>query len=200
MQIITISGVDGSGKSTQAKRLIAHYTSRDKRVYYLHAVNFSIAQKLLKPRTRAAAVQGTAADTGQSQTRASWCGVFLRKAALIIDIVRFYFLRKRLVRKNYDYIISDRFFFDTVINIRYLEQRPSGGILERIIPHVDVALFFVITPESIMQRNRVPEQGVAYLRTKTALFTQRAQYWHMRNINADQDPDTVFAAIHDIIL
>ncbi len=195
MQIITISGVDGSGKSTQAQRLIAHYTSRGKRVYYLHAVSFSIAQKLLKPRAQ---TTQTNADTGQSQTRASWRGVFLRKAALIIDIVRFYFLRRHLARKDYDYIISDRFFFDTVVNIRYLEHQSSRGILERIIPHADVALFFVIAPETIMQRERAPEQGIAYLRAKTALFAHRAQYWQMRDINADQSPDAVFAALREI--
>jgi len=203
MQIITISGVDGSGKSTQAQRLIDDYEQRGKKVYYLHAVAFSVAQQLLKPSAgtatchsgSSASLRKQNADTGLSRTRASWLAVLLRKVALAIDLVRFRFLVRRLARQGYDVLISDRFFFDTVVNIRYLARTERVGVLERLVPRVDYALFFAIEPDAIMQRSRAPEQGGDYLRAKTALFAARKDVWQMHTVNADQTPDAVFAEV-----
>jgi len=48
MQIVTISGLDGSGKSTQIEMLKNYLESQKKRVFYFHAVDFSIANKIIK--------------------------------------------------------------------------------------------------------------------------------------------------------
>ncbi len=192
MHIITLSGVDGSGKSTQVQRLIAYYTSHGKKVYYLHAVTFSIAQKLLPQKPREKNHKKTYADTGLSQTHASWLKVVLRKIALIIDIIRFHYLVARLKRNGYDVLISDRFFFDTVINIRYLSRKYRRSILEYIVPQPHISLLLTIPVQEIMCRDRVPEQGAAYLEAKTKLFRDRKDIWNMHTIDAAHDRDTVF--------
>ncbi|MFZ5981968.1 MAG: hypothetical protein ACOYS2_00100 [Patescibacteria group bacterium] len=46
MKIITISGVDGSGKSTQIKMLTEHLRGQGLKVFYFHAVEFSLARKI----------------------------------------------------------------------------------------------------------------------------------------------------------
>ena len=47
LKLITISGLDGSGKSTQIEFLKDYLKSQDKTFFYFHAVDFSIGNKIL---------------------------------------------------------------------------------------------------------------------------------------------------------
>ena len=44
MKIISISGLDGSGKSTQIEKLKKHFLRKNQKVFYLHAIEFSLAR------------------------------------------------------------------------------------------------------------------------------------------------------------
>jgi len=46
MEIITISGLDGSGKSTQNNLLKNYLESQNKRVFYFHAIQYGLARKI----------------------------------------------------------------------------------------------------------------------------------------------------------
>ncbi len=183
MIIITLSGTDGSGKSTQAHAVREWLTARGERVWMFHAVEFSIANRLLR--------QTAPNRSSRSVTRAGTLRIFLRIVALHIDYIRFAFLRRRLRRHGYTVILSDRFFFDTVVNIRYLQRTTRCGYLERWVPPVDCALYLEVDAETLRHRERVPEQGEEYARKKSALFAQRRDRWNMILIDGTQPIDTV---------
>ena len=50
-----------------------------------------------------------------------------------------------------------------------------------------------------MERERKPEQGLDYLRTKTNLFRDNIEKWGMQTINADQDKNIVFEEIRYVV-
>lgn len=202
MKFITLSGVDGSGKSTQLQALKQSLESEGHKVFYFHAIEFSLANKISR------VLQGKKEfipGAEKSVTKASAFSLFLRKQFLLIDIVRFRLLLKSLRRERYDYIISDRYFYDSVINILYLTHKDSSTysykqnmdkqhiyteqqlLLERFIPKPDLAFYFQITADDIMKRSRVPDQGVAYLRKKIALFEQKKEAFGMISVDASQD-------------
>ena len=89
MRIISISGLDGSGKSTQIELLKEYFQARGKKVCYFHAVAFSIANKGAKRGAQSVKREN------KSITTASWLQIQLRKIALFIDLLRF----KKLLRK-----------------------------------------------------------------------------------------------------
>ncbi len=196
MRIITISGVDGSGKSTQASLLEDYLLKNGEKVFRFHSVEFSIAQKLL-PQKRTHASQSS--DTGLSQTRASWTKILLRKIAFLIDIIRFRILLRTLNNDGYTVLLSDRFFFDNVINIRYLSGNTKHLLLERIVPHTDISFLLSIDPSTIMKRDRAPEQGLDYLTSKTHLFKERSSAWNLITIDADASKDVVFSHIKNYL-
>lgn len=188
MRIITLSGVDGCGKSTQAQKLIADLSAHGKNVFHFHAVSFSIANTLLGSMKK----KGTMQKSARAITHANIWQRFLRVIALLIDLVRFRLLLISLWWDGIDYVISDRYFYDTAINIAYLSPSSSFPLVMHLIPRPYRAFFLNITPDAILLRARVPEQGLPYLRKKNDLFHKKLSAWHMIMIDADRSEDMVF--------
>jgi thymidylate kinase len=178
--LVTISGLDGSGKSTQIKFLKKYLESQGKKVYYFHAISFSLPNKILGIFKNS--IENKDDTEERSITKSSWPGIQLRKIFLPIDLWRFEKLCKKLKKESYNYILSDRYFYDSVVNIEYL----SGKKL-RFIPKIkkpDTSIYLQTDPEAIMTRSkRVPDQGLDFLKAKKKILDEKEKDWNWIILN-----------------
>lgn len=205
MKFITLSGTDGSGKSTQLELLLKRLKQDGRKVAVFHALEFSIGNRALR---FLKGEKGFRPGTEKANASASNFTVFLRTCSLFVDLVAFRPYVFFLKRAGYDILLSDRYFSDTIVNILYLSDRHRRQgfwgklkrfllrFAERRIVRPEYAFLLDISPESVMHRENAPEQGIDYISKKRELFHSLVNRFGFIVIDADREKSALFADIY----
>ncbi len=231
MQIVSISGIDGSGKSTQLKKLKEYLENKGKKVVTFHAVSFSLVNNFLKKKKeskeqRLKEEQNQNPDQttifeqpAKAVTSGNFLTILARKIILLIDIFRFKSFQKKLVKEQVDYLLTDRYFYDQLINILYLSYKqkilnyirssknkkislklcPLEKLAVKFIPEPNWKFFIDVSPQVALDRDRDIEQGQEYLVIKRTLYKKFLKQWGIEMINGDKEVEEVFKIIIEIV-
>ena len=179
--LITFSGVDGSGKSTQIARLEDAIAARGLRVrrlgfwdniVVLTRFREGFVHKVYKSE-RGIGAPGKPVARRDKNMR-GWHLTLARHALYLLDAVNLRRVIWRARRSAADILILDRYIYDQLANLplENLATRSVVRLLAAIAPHPDLAFVLDADPESA--RARKPEYPVDYIRQSRESYLRLA--------------------------
>lgn len=193
--IISFSGLDGSGKTTHAKKTCGYLNNLEKKNVYVHIAGYSIfgrMSKLLQKRN--IALYENIRDLEYSQVKGNKKRIvgLLKEITSILDLGVFYikiYIEK--VRKRI--IVCDRYFYDILVQAQYFNffGEHFSKLYLKLIPKPDIAFYLDLDPKiSYNRSDKSKHQDLYFFKTKLDLYKNLTKYFKKisdTKINEKQD-------------
>lgn len=177
--LISFSGMDGSGKSTNIASLIAALEAAGNRVTLVTFWDNVVVFPRFRSNVTAAVFQG---ETGigspekpvqrRDKNLRPWYATLGRSVLYLFDA----FNLRRIVRHAFesrpDVVVFDRYLFDqlTTLPLEYGVVRAYARFLYSLVPHPDLAYLLDADPEAAFQRK--PEYPLDFLKQYRRSYSQ----------------------------
>lgn len=190
-KIVSFSGIDGAGKSTQVKLLLEYLKGKGKKV---HVTQGMFGYFLLKPLIRnLRAVTGSPAGGPVKRNKSVLPKLWFIPA--FIDIWLGYIFKYRSLLAKYDFLIADRFYTDIWANLLYYGYLPDWAfkVFVKLLPKSSKAFLLSVNPKVVLQRES--EFPPDYYRKQAKIYKHLKDYVDFYIIDANREPKTVFKEI-----
>lgn len=176
-RLVSFSGIDGAGKSTQIENLRARLNEAGARVLLI-AFWDDIAKL-----TRIREVSGHTLFKGESgvgtparpvnrqdKNVQSWYMTAVRFGLYLVDAVSLRMVIARTLRADADVIIFDRYLYDELANLSLQNpiSRAYVRLLLRFVPRPDIS--FLLDADPVQARARKPEYPLEFLHSSRAAY------------------------------
>lgn len=192
--LISFSGYDGVGKSTQVELLSKYFKSKGKKVYVTEEMFGYFLLRSIIGLLRSVTGSQSAGPVKKNKN-------LLPKLWFIpafLDIWLMYFFKIRPILKKYDFIIADRFYTDIWVNLLYYGYLPKWAfILVKLLPKSDISILLMVDPEIVLKRER--EFSTSYYRVQSKIYKLLADQISVNIVDASQNPKIVFGKIKNLL-
>ncbi len=170
-RLLSFSGIDGAGKSTQIEALLQHLQERGHRfqlyTFWDDVVAFSqyrerISLRVFKGEKGVGNPDRPIARRDKNVT--SWYVVLLRLFLYIFDAYRLSAVVSSKVDQDVEFVVFDRYIYDELANLpfQHWPVRLYVRLLLRIVPRPDSAFLLDADPERAVSRK--PEYPLEFVR------------------------------------
>jgi len=170
-KLLSFSGIDGAGKSTQIDALSRHLEDRGHRfqlfTFWDDVAAFSkqrehLSFRLFRGEKGVGSPERPIARRDKNVT--SWYVALFRIVLYAIDALQLSAFVSRCLRNDVEFVIFDRYIYDELANLplQYWPVRLYVRLLLRIVPRPDVAFLLDADPEQALSRK--PEYPLEFVR------------------------------------
>jgi thymidylate kinase len=191
-QIVTFSGIDGAGKTTQINNLSADLSQRGFRV--AHVVFWDDVAVLSRVRAGVSLAVFRKSSSGANlslrhdKNVRTWYLMLVRAGFYLLDALRLRWIVSKLSRRGHDFIIFDRYLYDEVVQLprRHWLARAYIRLLLRLAPEPEFPFVLDASPDEAFARK--PEYPLDFMRSyRQAFLGLRAFVPHLTVV----EPSTV---------
>lgn len=170
-RLLSFSGIDGAGKSTQIEALLQYLRERGHRfelyTFWDDVVAFSkhrehLSLRVFKGEKGVGSPDRPIARRDKNVT--SWYVVLLRLFLYILDALRLSLLVSRQAPKDVEFVVFDRYIYDELANLptQYWPVRLYIRLLLGLVPKPDSAFLLDADPDQAVSRK--PEYPLEFVR------------------------------------
>jgi thymidylate kinase len=168
-QLITFSGIDGAGKTTQITGLSAHLSQQGYRVAHVTFWDDVACLSKLRAGISLAVLQKGALSPENAALRndknvRTWYLMLVRSFLYLLDALSLRHVVSKLRRSDHDFIIFDRYLYDQLVQIRLRNSlaRAYIRLLLLLAPKPDFPFILDASPDEAFARK--PEYPLEFMR------------------------------------
>lgn len=202
-RLISLSGIDGSGKSTQVAFIKKYFKEKSKSILVTEEMfgYFTVKPIIKYLRSATNSPSGGPVARNKKVLPKMWCIV----AFFDIWIAYIFSIRKKL--KKYDYIVADRYYTDIWANLLYYGYLPQWAFAPfiKLLPRPDIALIMKVKPLSVLSReddftaDYYEDQAKIYSHLNDIFLHNPMTKDMTFTIDANKKPKIVFKQIKNIL-
>ena len=202
--LITLSGIDGAGKSTVAKKLQEFFLTqkgRNSRHIWCKFGETPLTSLGLSRRISDKPYSVEKSSSIPSEKRTTLIRSIYLSILLFFHFIKIYFSVFLPLKKG-EIVICDRYIFDTLTDLRqqnFLSYPQSKQLfLKSWIPTPDFS-FLLNLPESCAFNRKDDISSVAFLSQRRQIYMEIAKDYKLQIIDASQSPQAVFNSVLETI-